>query len=206
MWPFDWHIYIWPWPTLKVKVKVMHISTVNILQMVTDKININIADKESCTWLSNGSIRFIMSQFWNPHKKWRTQIWMCLSKWLGESPGRTGDDVNSSTSKICKRVRSISFKFLEKVYHTSKSRNLWSSQLSSLWGDMSAMLKAKSPSVTKVSFHRYGSNPEKFAPVSPTWFKTSLFRLKTRKFHLNKLSSMLAVYSTHSSLQMDVDR
>ena len=21
MWPFDWHIHIWPWPTLKVKVK-----------------------------------------------------------------------------------------------------------------------------------------------------------------------------------------
>ena len=28
--------YIWPWPILKVRIKVVHISTVNILKMVTD--------------------------------------------------------------------------------------------------------------------------------------------------------------------------
>ena len=43
MWPFDWHIYIWPWPILKVKVKVMHILTVNISQAMTDRANITIA-------------------------------------------------------------------------------------------------------------------------------------------------------------------
>ena len=43
MWPFDWHIYIWPWPILTVKVKVMNISTVNISQTVTDRANITIA-------------------------------------------------------------------------------------------------------------------------------------------------------------------
>ena len=42
-WTFDWHIYIWPWPILKVKVKVMHISTMNSLEMVTDMIEITIA-------------------------------------------------------------------------------------------------------------------------------------------------------------------
>ena len=43
LWPFYWHIYIWPWPILNVMVKVMHISTVNISQTVTDRANIAIA-------------------------------------------------------------------------------------------------------------------------------------------------------------------
>ena len=42
MWPFDWHIFIWPWSILKVKVKVMRISTVNILKIITDRADITI--------------------------------------------------------------------------------------------------------------------------------------------------------------------
>ena len=41
MWPYDWHIYIWPWPI--PKVKVAHISTMNILKMVTDSAHITNA-------------------------------------------------------------------------------------------------------------------------------------------------------------------
>ena len=33
------NIAIWPWPILKVKVNVMHISSVNNLQTVTDRAN-----------------------------------------------------------------------------------------------------------------------------------------------------------------------
>ena len=42
---FVWHIYLLPWPILKVKVKdkVKHISTVNIMEMVTITIVINIS-------------------------------------------------------------------------------------------------------------------------------------------------------------------
>ena len=45
MWHFDWHIYIYPWPILKVRVNVMHISSINISQTVTDRANIGIANK-----------------------------------------------------------------------------------------------------------------------------------------------------------------
>ena len=45
MWPFNWHIYIWPWLILKVKFKVMHISTTIISQIVTDKTNIALTNK-----------------------------------------------------------------------------------------------------------------------------------------------------------------
>ena len=41
----DLHIYISPLLILKVKVKVMHILTVNVLQMVTDRTNIIIGNK-----------------------------------------------------------------------------------------------------------------------------------------------------------------
>ena len=44
-WAFDWQIYIWPWliVILKTKVRDCEISTVNILNMVTDMKNIIIA-------------------------------------------------------------------------------------------------------------------------------------------------------------------
>ena len=44
-WACDWYIYIWPWPILKVKFKVTDISTINILEMVTDTVKITIAMK-----------------------------------------------------------------------------------------------------------------------------------------------------------------
>ena len=37
--------YIWPWSILKFKIKVMHISIVNVLQMVADLANVAIGNK-----------------------------------------------------------------------------------------------------------------------------------------------------------------
>ena len=39
-WRFEWHIYNWTRPILKEKVEIMHISTVNIFEMVTDMIKL----------------------------------------------------------------------------------------------------------------------------------------------------------------------
>ena len=45
MWIFDCHIYICTWLILKVKVKDIHVSTISISQTVTDRANIDIANK-----------------------------------------------------------------------------------------------------------------------------------------------------------------
>ena len=37
IWTFEWHTYISPLLIVKVKIKVMHISTENILEIVTDR-------------------------------------------------------------------------------------------------------------------------------------------------------------------------
>ena len=39
-WAFDWYIYICRWPIVKVKDKVIHISTMNILELVDDRLKI----------------------------------------------------------------------------------------------------------------------------------------------------------------------
>ena len=33
---FVWQIYTWPWAILKVKIEVMNISTMDVLEMLTD--------------------------------------------------------------------------------------------------------------------------------------------------------------------------
>ena len=43
---FDWHILMLPWLILEVKVTDVHISTVNMSQMVTDGANVVIGNKE----------------------------------------------------------------------------------------------------------------------------------------------------------------
>ena len=64
MWTFDWHIYFWPWPILKTKGKVMHILTVDISKMVTDRVNITIAIKYEVTHrLLINIFRFDRDQF-----------------------------------------------------------------------------------------------------------------------------------------------
>ena len=42
---FDRHIYIWPCPVLKVNVHVVHISTANVSEIMTDMTNNTIAIK-----------------------------------------------------------------------------------------------------------------------------------------------------------------
>ena len=42
---FHWHIHNCPGQILKVKVKVMHISTMNILQIMTGSANISTGNK-----------------------------------------------------------------------------------------------------------------------------------------------------------------
>ena len=45
IWPFDWHINIWPWPVENSMAKGMHILTVNISHGVAYRANIVIANK-----------------------------------------------------------------------------------------------------------------------------------------------------------------
>ena len=60
-WSFDLHIYIWLWPILKVKV--MHTSTVNISQMVIERVNITIANKQKVAFtLSIGILYWPISK------------------------------------------------------------------------------------------------------------------------------------------------
>ena len=52
---FELYIYIWLWPNLKMKFKVRHISTINVLEMVTDRIKLLLPPiSKSCIgfWLT----------------------------------------------------------------------------------------------------------------------------------------------------------
>ena len=71
IWPFHWHIYIWSWFILQVRFKVMHISTVNISQKVTDRTNIAIANIEShmSRVLSIGIFKFDLGSFWRSESR-----------------------------------------------------------------------------------------------------------------------------------------
>ena len=61
MWPFHWYIYIWLRRILKVKVKVLHTSTVNISETVTDRTSIAI---DNCRqWKSCIVFRLVWLQF-----------------------------------------------------------------------------------------------------------------------------------------------
>ena len=51
IWAFVWHIYIWRWHIPKIKVKVMSGSTMNIFEMVADRVNITIVVKLHVTYM-----------------------------------------------------------------------------------------------------------------------------------------------------------